>query len=66
MYLLLQMDFRKFAILLLKTNFLPNLNTTAPLEKVIPAIQETSTSCHIIHTITFHFTDGEGLSVNFR
>ena len=46
--------------------FLPNFNTTAPLLKVIPASQETSTSCHSIHTIIFHFTDGEGLSVNFR
>ena len=41
--------------------FLPNLI----FEKVIPAIQETSTSCHIIYTIIFHFTDGEGLSVDF-
>ena len=58
--------FQKFAISLLKTKFLPNFNTTALFEKVIPAIQETSTSCHIIHTIIFHFTDGERLSVNFR
>ena len=35
-------------------------------EKVIPAIQETSTSGHIIHTIIFHFNDVEGLSVDFR
>ena len=35
-------------------------------EKVILAIQETSTSCHIIRTNIFHFTDGEGLMVNFR
>ena len=30
------------------------------------AIQETSTSCHIIHTIIFHFTNWERLMVNFR
>ena len=36
------------------------------VEKVILAIQETSTSCHIIRTNIFHFTDGEGLMVNFR
>ena len=35
-------------------------------EKVILAIKETSTSCHIIHTVAFHFTDEEGFSVNIR
>ena len=46
------------------------LTPPALFEKVIPAIQETWTYCHIIniiiHTIIFTFTDGEGLSVDFR
>ena len=46
--------------------FLPNFNTSALFGKVIPAAQETLTSYLIIHKIIFYFTDGEGLSVNFR
>ena len=58
--------FQKFAISLLSRKFLPNLTPLPLFAKVIPAIQETSTSCHIIHTIIFNFTDGEGLSVNYH
>ena len=66
MYLLLQMvsEIRNFTS---KNESFCQFLTPLPLfAKVIPAIQETTTSCHIIHTIIFHFTDGEGLSVNFR
>ena len=53
--------FQKFAISLLKMKILPNFLTPLPFfEKVIPAIQETSTSCQTVHAIVFHFTDGEG------
>ena len=52
--------FQKFAISLLKTKFLQNFTPLPLFEKVIPAIQETSTSRHIIHTIIFYFTDGVG------
>ena len=45
--------------------FFPNLTQLPLFEKVIPVIQETSISCFIISTIIFHFTDGEGLSVDF-
>ena len=66
MYLLLQMDFRNSQFHFLKRSFCQILKPPPLFEKVIPAIQETSTSCHIIYTIIFHFTDGEGLLVNFR
>ena len=38
----------------------------ALFENVTLVIQDTSTSCHIIQTIIFHFTDWEGLSGDFR
>ena len=66
MYLLLQMDFRNSQYHFENRSFRQILTPLPLFEKVIPAIQETSTCCHIIHTIIFHFTDGVGLSVNFR
>ena len=59
-YLLLQMDFRNLQFHFYKWSFGQILTPLPLFEKVIPAIQETSTSCHIIHAIVFHFTDGEG------
>ena len=52
--------FQKFAISLLKRSFCQILLPLPLFEKLIPAIQETSTSCHTIHATVFHFTDGEG------
>ena len=66
MYLLLQMDFRNSQFHFKKRSLCQILTPLPLFEKVIPAIQETSTCCHIIRKIILHFTDGEGLSVNFR
>ena len=60
-YLFLQMDFRKSQFNFKKRSFRQILTPLSLFEKVIPVIQETSTSCHMIHAIVFHFTDGEGL-----
>ena len=66
MYLLLQMDFRNSQFHFLKRSFCQILTPLPLFAKVFLAIQEISTSCHIIHTIIFHFTDGESISVNFH
>ena len=60
------MDFRNSQFHFYKRSFCQTLTPLPLFEKVIPAIRVTSTSCHIIRTIIFHFTDGEGLLVNYR
>ena len=63
-YLLLQMDFSNSQFHFKKWSFCQILTPLPLFEKVIPGILETSPSCHIIHAIVFHFTDGEGFRLN--
>ena len=60
MYQLLQTDFRYLQFHFYRLSYCQILTPLLLFEKVTPAIQETSRSCHIIHAIIFHFTDGEG------
>ena len=66
LYLLLQIDLKNSQFRFKNWSFHQFLTPLALVEKEIPTIQETSSYSRIIHTVVFHFTGGEGLSVNFR